>query len=260
MGALATVLVISFFFGRAAEVKAAWAVLQTGPAGPDFPPVVIELLSVTPTALVKVQVRTRASSPVEAAIQVRLYSRTDRLLVEKAWVSSLNQWTEQAFVQESHPSEELQPAYVELRAAADANYELDISVNEPACNEPECEMQDGGVPNVGAPDLDEDGIPDVIDEDDDGDGLSDEEELELGTDPYNRDTDGGGDWDSFEVLQGTDPNDPTDDRSGADMPLGDPALEGGGICTNRVAPRGDPNHALWLALLLFMLRGRVRRL
>lgn len=251
-GALATALVISFAFGRAAEVHAAWNVLQTGPAGPDLPPVVIELLSVTPTALVEVEVRTRAASEVEAAIQVRLYSRTDRLLVEKAWVSSSAEWTEEAFVQESHPSEDLQPAYLELRANADATYELDIRVDEPACTEPDCEMQDAGVPDGSqddGQDLDGDGIPDEIDEDDDGDGLTDEEELEVyGTDPRDPDTDDGGVDDGEEVALGLDPLDPVDD-TGAFTASGG-ATFGCGVASTRT-----PNHVLWLALLLLILRG-----
>lgn len=257
LGALAAVLVVSFSFGRAAEVQAAWNVLQTGPAGPDLPPVVIELLSVTPTALVEVQVRTRASSEMEATVQVHLYSRTDRLLVEKSWVSSSAEWTEEAFVQESHPSEDLQPAYLELRANANAQYELDIRVDEPACTEPDCEMQDAGVPDGsgnGGEDLDEDGIPDEIDEDDDGDGLSDEDELQLyGTDPRDPDTDDGGVNDGDEVEAGLDPNDAADD-TGAFTPSGG-ATFGCGVGSTR-----GPNHALWLALLLFVARGRVRRL
>jgi hypothetical protein len=256
LAAAAAMLVISVVFGGVSKVKA-WSVLQTGPIGPESSPVVIELVSVTPTALVEVQVRTRASSQVEAAFQVRVYSRTDRLLVEKAWASSSDEWTEQAFVQESDPSEELQPAYVELRAAADARYELDIRVDEPACSEPDCKMQDGGVPDGsqdGGEDLDDDGIPDEIDEDDDGDGLTDEDELQIYlTDPRNPDTDGGGVNDGDEVDMGLDPNDAEDDAGAF-------AAGGGSLFGCSVAYVGAPSRALWLVLLLFVLRGRFRRL
>ncbi|HUF60921.1 MAG TPA: LamG-like jellyroll fold domain-containing protein [Verrucomicrobiales bacterium] len=50
--------------------------------------------------------------------------------------------------------------------------------------------------------------------DTDGDGLSDGAEVQThGTDPLERDTDGGGTWDGFEVAVGTDPTDPLDDPS-----------------------------------------------
>lgn len=256
LAALAAMLVILLVFGGASKVKA-WSVLQTGPIGPESSPVVIELVSVTPTALVEVQVRTRASSQVEAAFQVRLYSRTDRLLAERAWVSSFDDWTEQAFVQESHLSEDLQPAYVELRADANANYGLAIRVDEPSCREPGCGIEDGGVPDGsqdGGEDLDEDGLPDEIDEDDDGDGLTDEEELQVyGTDPRNPDTDGGGVDDGEEVKSGLDPNYAEDD-------VGAFTASGGSSFGCRVAYVGAPSRALWLVSLVFIVRRRFRRL
>ncbi|MFV8750975.1 hypothetical protein ACNOYE_10560 [Nannocystaceae bacterium ST9] len=43
--------------------------------------------------------------------------------------------------------------------------------------------------------------------DTDEDGLTDDEELELGTDPTKKDTDGDNYWDSWEVTEGTDPLD-----------------------------------------------------
>lgn len=46
--------------------------------------------------------------------------------------------------------------------------------------------------------------------DHDNDGLTNEEERELGTDPFNPDTDGDGVADGVEILLGTDPNDPRD--------------------------------------------------
>jgi hypothetical protein len=53
--------------------------------------------------------------------------------------------------------------------------------------------------------------------DSDGDGLTDEEELELGTDPYDQDTDDDGLLDPVEVLYvGTDPTDPDSDDDGFD--------------------------------------------
>ncbi len=49
--------------------------------------------------------------------------------------------------------------------------------------------------------------------DTDGDGLTDQEEIDLGTDMYKKDTDGDGYNDYVEVDNGTDPNDPTDPES-----------------------------------------------
>jgi hypothetical protein len=56
----------------------------------------------------------------------------------------------------------------------------------------------------------------VADQDTDGDGLTDNEEAELGTDPYNPDTDEGGVYDGDEVDAGTNPVDDPDDDSPAD--------------------------------------------
>jgi hypothetical protein len=54
-------------------------------------------------------------------------------------------------------------------------------------------------------------IPEALENlDSDGDGLTDEEELALGTDPFNPDTDGDGVSDYLEVIFGTDPLDPND--------------------------------------------------
>ena len=66
----------------------------------------------------------------------------------------------------------------------------------------------GGGPG-GPGDADGDGIPDATDDDADNDGLTNAEEMELGTDPYNPDTDGDGVTDFGEVAgSGTDPLDP----------------------------------------------------
>lgn len=51
-------------------------------------------------------------------------------------------------------------------------------------------------------------ISSTNDLDSDGDGLSDEEEMRLGTDPFNPDTDGDGYPDGLEVALGSDPLDP----------------------------------------------------
>jgi len=60
-------------------------------------------------------------------------------------------------------------------------------------------------PEIPCKDTDGDGIPDYRDTDSDGDGLTDEEEIALGTDPYNPDTDGDGFDDLTEYIFGTDP-------------------------------------------------------
>jgi len=57
------------------------------------------------------------------------------------------------------------------------------------------------------PDLDSDGIPDLVDPDTDGDGLSDDFEAAAGTDPFDIDTDGDGFPDGVEVSLGSDPLD-----------------------------------------------------
>jgi len=49
--------------------------------------------------------------------------------------------------------------------------------------------------------------------DSDGDGLTDEEEFDMGLDPFNPDTDMGGVSDGDEVLAGTNPQDPADDMT-----------------------------------------------
>ena len=46
--------------------------------------------------------------------------------------------------------------------------------------------------------------------DSDLDGLTDDEELDIGTDPDDEDSDDDGFWDGWEVTEGTDPNDETD--------------------------------------------------
>jgi hypothetical protein len=48
----------------------------------------------------------------------------------------------------------------------------------------------------------------ILFRDSDGDGLSDEEEIALGTDPFNPDTDGDGYPDGLEVALGSNPLDP----------------------------------------------------
>ena len=68
--------------------------------------------------------------------------------------------------------------------------------------------------------------------DSDGDGLSDEEELLLGTDPYNPDTDGDGLTDYEEVrIYGTDPLNPDTD--------GDGYLDGEEVLSGHDPLRGD---------------------
>tara|TARA_B110000977_G_scaffold171538_1_gene223219 strand:- start:23 stop:682 length:660 start_codon:yes stop_codon:yes gene_type:complete len=61
--------------------------------------------------------------------------------------------------------------------------------------------------NVDQADFDEDGMGDVCDPDDDNDNLSDVDELERGTDPFNADSDGDGFTDYEEVSSGTNPLD-----------------------------------------------------
>jgi len=55
------------------------------------------------------------------------------------------------------------------------------------------------IANVGQVDLDADGLGDVCDDDIDGDGLTNTDETNLGTDPYNSDTDADGLTDGDEV-------------------------------------------------------------
>ena len=64
------------------------------------------------------------------------------------------------------------------------------------------------------PDHDGDGFPDYVDIDSDNDSLSDDDEVRLGTDPYNEDTDGDGFPDGVEQEYGSDPLDPD---SGVDI-------------------------------------------
>ena len=67
----------------------------------------------------------------------------------------------------------------------------------------------GGPMRGGPGDSDGDGIPDATDTDADNDGLSNDEEVTLGTDPYNPDSDGDGVTDFGEVEGSmTDPLDP----------------------------------------------------
>ena len=63
-------------------------------------------------------------------------------------------------------------------------------------------------------DFDNDGIGDTEDEDDDNDGMTDEQENENGTDPYNTDTDDDLLEDGDENEIGTDPNDIDTDKDG----------------------------------------------
>jgi hypothetical protein len=65
---------------------------------------------------------------------------------------------------------------------------------------------DGDTETSGDGDGDGDGDPGPVDTD--GDGLTDEEELEIGTDPTLKDTDADNYWDSWELIEGTDPLDP----------------------------------------------------
>ncbi len=76
--------------------------------------------------------------------------------------------------------------------------------------------------NEGAGDIDGDGTPNYLDNNDtdgpladaDGDGLSNTEEANLGTDPYQEDSDGDGLTDGAEVAAGTQPTNPDSDGDG----------------------------------------------
>ena len=61
---------------------------------------------------------------------------------------------------------------------------------------------------------DGDAKPNITDEDDDNDGLTDTEEAQKGTDPFNPDSDGDGVKDGQEVKDGTDPNKADSDGDG----------------------------------------------
>ena len=63
-------------------------------------------------------------------------------------------------------------------------------------------------------DFDNDGIGDTVDDDDDDDGLTDEQELQNGTDPLDTDTDDDLLEDGDENQIGTDPNDIDTDKDG----------------------------------------------
>ena len=90
-----------------------------------------------------------------------------------------------------------------------------------------------------------------VDPDDcDGDGLTNDEEEELGTDPYDADTDDGGVDDGTEVANGTDPLDPSDDT-------GNYSVEGGtffGACAATSTPAGAGTLLFVLGALMAVRR------
>lgn len=79
--------------------------------------------------------------------------------------------------------------------------------------------------------------------DSDGDGLTDEEEVELGTDPFDDDTDDDGITDGNEVDLGTDPTDPDTDGDGildgTEIGLTEP--QGDDTDTGEFVPDEDPS-------------------
>jgi hypothetical protein len=84
----------------------------------------------------------------------------------------------------------------------------DIEPPAPFSVDPVVTVDDIGDSNVG------DSLASPFDTNDsvdtDGDGLTDQEEIEIGTDPANPDTDGDGFSDGDEVTLGSDPLDPND--------------------------------------------------
>jgi len=83
-------------------------------------------------------------------------------------------------------------------------------------------------------DYDRDGNPDFNDSDDDNDGLSDQVELQIGTDPRSADTDHDGMPDKWEYDEGFDPTNPADGNWDAD---------GDGLSNKREYQYGtDPNN------------------
>jgi len=89
-------------------------------------------------------------------------------------------------------------------------------------------------------------------EDCDGDGLTNDEEEDLGTDPYDADTDDGGIDDGTEVANGTNPLDPTDD-------IGAVSVAGGtffGACASTSAPAGAGSLLVLLGALVAVRRRR----
>jgi hypothetical protein len=106
-------------------------------------------------------------------------------------------------------------------------------------------------------DLDGDGAGDACDPDIDGDGLTGEEELTLGTDPYNADTDGDGLTDGQEVnVHGTNPLNPDTDGDGLSDGEEVNTYGTNPTVSNKgdVAPYGSPDGAINVADLLMLTR------
>lgn len=94
----------------------------------------------------------------------------------------------------------------------------------------------------------------VSEQDCDGDGLTNAEEQELGTDPYDPDTDDGGIGDGDEVLANTNPFDPVDDG------VRDEALSLGGGSSfgcSTLSERGSVTIPVFLLLLFVFWRRRL---
>lgn len=113
------------------------------------------------------------------------------------------------------------------------------------------------VSNPDQADLDGDGIGDVCDPDIDGDGLTNEQEVILGTDPYNPDTDGDGLTDSAEVdTHGTNPL--LADTDGDGLTDGDEInIYGTNPTTSNkgdLAPSGAPDDQINVSDLMTLMR------
>lgn len=106
-------------------------------------------------------------------------------------------------------------------------------------------------------DLDGDGLGDVCDSDIDGDGLTNDQEITLGTDPYNPDSDGDGLTDSAEVnTHGTNPLLADTDSDG--LSDGDEVNIYGTspVASNKgdLAPSGAPDDQINVSDLMMLMR------